>query len=317
MSIKHRTIGKGVLAALKLTGMAAMALSFIMMTVLAGCDNGAGPGPGEENEFTITSAAEWNAAIAAIEAAGGGTFSAPKEYLMTITGTISLPGRDIRYAHDATIQASYISITLKGAGTLSLSSEGSLFTVGDLSQYSNIYDQTLIIDGPTLRGIDENAYALVCVYDGALELRSGTITGNTNEGYGGGVYMGEDAGSFTMSGGTISGNEAGQHGGGVCMERDAGSFTMSGGTISGNETGECGGGVYITVDFDKTGGTIYGSDASEADNKNTASDTDGHAVYYVKSNYYYRDLTLDDSDDISTSTLPETGTGNNWTKKES
>jgi hypothetical protein len=37
MSIKHRTIAKGVLAALKLTGVTAMALSFIMMLVLAGC----------------------------------------------------------------------------------------------------------------------------------------------------------------------------------------------------------------------------------------------------------------------------------------
>jgi hypothetical protein len=51
MSIKHRTGSKGVLAALKLTGMAAMVLSFIMMAVLAGCptedDSSSGGGGGK------------------------------------------------------------------------------------------------------------------------------------------------------------------------------------------------------------------------------------------------------------------------------
>jgi hypothetical protein len=50
MSIKHRTGSNGVLAALKLTGVAAMALPFIMMMVLAGCpteDDGGGGIPAE------------------------------------------------------------------------------------------------------------------------------------------------------------------------------------------------------------------------------------------------------------------------------
>jgi hypothetical protein len=49
MCIKHRTIAKGVLAALKLTGAAALALPFITMLVLAGCpteDDSGGEGGG-------------------------------------------------------------------------------------------------------------------------------------------------------------------------------------------------------------------------------------------------------------------------------
>jgi hypothetical protein len=53
MSIKHRTGVERVLAALKLTGAAAMALSFIMMLVLAGCDTGGDDPGGGDGSFTV------------------------------------------------------------------------------------------------------------------------------------------------------------------------------------------------------------------------------------------------------------------------
>jgi hypothetical protein len=54
MSIKHRTGVERVLVALKLTGAAAMALSFIMMMVLAGCSPEPDPGdPAMSGTITI------------------------------------------------------------------------------------------------------------------------------------------------------------------------------------------------------------------------------------------------------------------------
>jgi hypothetical protein len=88
---------------------------------------------------------------------------------------------------------------------------------------------------------------------------------------------------------------------------------MEGGTISGN-TGVLGGGVGVWGRFSKTGGTIYGSDASPTSLKNTATsgNTNGHAVHYEDSggsNQYYRNDTLDAGEDISTGDLSV-----NWTK---
>jgi hypothetical protein len=79
MTIKHRAIGNGVLAALKLTGVAAMALPFIMMTVLAGCDNAAGPGPVSTGRTYTVSA---NGSVSAATTLLSITFAEP-EYGLT------------------------------------------------------------------------------------------------------------------------------------------------------------------------------------------------------------------------------------------
>jgi hypothetical protein len=70
---------------------------------------------------------------------------------------------------------------------------------------------------------------------------------------------------------------------------------MSGGSISGN-TADSGGGVYTNSGsvFNKSGGTIFGSDGG--DNKNTATAVgSGHAVYINSSGWIlppYRDTTI-------------------------
>jgi hypothetical protein len=202
-----------------------------------------------------------------------------------------------------------VMITLKGSGgerTVNLSGNGSLFTVGD--------GVTLVLDdGVTLKGHSNNA-SLVSVnsggtlllkdgakisdntasaayyggggvsVSGTFEMSGGTISGNTASSYyygGGGVYV-DSSGMFEMSGGTISDNTASAYyssvpfstGGGVYV---SGMFEMSGGTISGN-TASTGGGVYVSGTFTKqSGGTIYGSNASDS-LKNTAR-IYGHAVY--------------------------------------
>jgi uncharacterized repeat protein (TIGR02543 family) len=175
-----------------------------------------------------------------------------------------------------------VSIRIVGGDTehtISLSSSGSLFTVGSgvtLTLGNNL----------TLQGLSDNMASLVMVNSGGtLTMETGSkITGNRNYSsstYGGGVNVASN-GTFTMSGGAISGNStssSSSSGGGVFV---SGTFTMSDGTISGNTAySSSGGGVSVSSSgtFTKqSGGAIYGSDA-ESGLKNTAGNDNGHAVY--------------------------------------
>jgi hypothetical protein len=170
------------------------------------------------------------------------------EYTVTLTADETITPATLSY------NGKTVSITLVGSAserTVSLSANGSLFTVGSkvtLTLGNNV----------TLQGKSGNNAALVRVNSGgALKMNTGSkITGNAGGGDGGGVYV--SGGTFTMSGGTISGNEvrsdsSSYGGGGVCVV--GGTFTMSGGTISGNKglygmsyiyTRDAGGGVYVS-----------------------------------------------------------------------
>jgi uncharacterized repeat protein (TIGR02543 family) len=168
------------------------------------------------------------------------------------------------------------------------------------------------------------------MYGGDFIMSGGEISGNTASG-GGGVYI--DNGSFTMGSGKISGNTSTSSGGGVYVVSfyNGGGFIMNGGEISGNTASSSGGGVYVGdgmesayVDsyFRKTGGLIYGdTDTAHTpgSTENTAAggNTYGHAVYFsaFAGNRYYRDAALNAGDNISTTAVPASGTGNNWTKK--
>jgi hypothetical protein len=165
-------------------------------------------------------------------------------------------------------------------------------------------------------------------------MTGGTISGNT-AGRGGGVC--EIGGTFILQGGTISGNAASNMsrysngGGGVYVAHNGTSFAMTGGVISGN-TAKFGGGVYVWQGtFTKTGGTIYGDADHIPGNGNatdntatdpTNPDINGHAALYDNSSfisdYYYRNETLPDdaSGNISAANVPNSGAGNNWTKKQ-
>ena len=195
----------------------------------------------------ITTTQEWNDARTQLNGKTG-------SYTLNIGGSFSVAGSTAN-----TFSSAYgSSVTLKGSGTLSLSSSGNILRMSSSGQ-------TLIIDSPnlTLRGLSSNNTSLVYVNGGRLELRNGTITGNTNVGtsggsnvYGGGVYVADGAG-FTMSGGSISSNTASttgtynSWGGGVYVYRVT--FTMTGGTITSNTasgssssgSGGFGGGVYV------------------------------------------------------------------------
>jgi hypothetical protein len=173
-------------------------------------------------------------------------------------------------------------------------------TVVAINSSSSIYS------GTTPRAVGGGVYV---ENTGNFIMNNGTISNNGAYSAkfptaGGGVYAGPPptiSGSFylgdefIMNGGTISGNTASSssvlatsstYGGGVAAWY--GKFTMKGGTISGNTVTTAdiclGGGVHVLyntlTNFIKTGGTIYGSNASPTYLQNTAKNTNsGHAVY--------------------------------------
>jgi len=195
-------------------------------------------------------------------------------------------------------------IGLDSNRTITLSSNGSLFTVGvnamlsleenitlkglatnnrplvKVNQYGNLYmSNGSVITGNTntTSGSDSSLIGGgVNVYGGNLTMIGGKITGN--KAYrGGGVYAG--GGRFYMTGGEISGNTAtttglGGEGGGVLLANNAPNtgctFTMSGGTITSN-TAVYGGGVTLIGN----GAFIMNSPAKKANiYGNTATSTD-------------------------------------------
>ena len=116
----------------------------------------------------------------------------------------------------------------------------------------------------------------VYVSGGEFHMYGGSISGNTENTYGGGVYVYGGNSKFNMYGGTISGNNATKGGGGVYVSAGA-TFTMNGNaSVTGNNaTGSAGtsGGVYV-VD-----GTFTMNDNATISD-NTAELTDGGVGVY-------------------------------------
>ena len=122
--------------------------------------------------------------------------------------------------------------------------------------------------------------------DFAFTMNGGTISDNTADQCGGGVYGYSSGTVLKIDGGTISGNKSGYGGGGVYVESSlvmtggtisenysnygsgvyvvsSSTFTLSGGTISGNTAKYDGGGVEVYGTFTMEGGTISGNTAIE------------------------------------------------------
>jgi len=212
----------------------------------------------------ITSLDEYNAALSAIRSGGNNG-----NYFLNLSGTINIiePLSAAPTASTGFGTATDITVTLTGSGTLSTAAAGSIFRLGS--------GQTLVINSKdlTLLGNENNTFALVYAQNGAaMELKNGTITGNTsssnvNINSGSGVFT---AGTFIMEGGEISGNTA-EFGGGVFINTN-GSFTMNGGEISGNTVVDSGGGVYV---MNNAGFTMNAGKISN----NTASNGGGGGVF--------------------------------------
>lgn len=85
-----------------------------------------------------------------------------------------------------------------------------------------------------------------------LNIKGGTLTGNSAQQFGGGVFL-YQATNVTISGGTISKNKALRSGGGVCL-REGSAVKQTGGSIE-NNVAKVGGGIYSGT-YTMTGGVI-------------------------------------------------------------
>jgi hypothetical protein len=208
--------------------------------------------------FNVYNETTWNAACSAIQSGGN-----DKNYVITLTGDVSIPGS----SSGGVIPVAYtfgsvtgITVSLRGANILSLSSSGRLLSMGD--------NQNLVLRGSTLNGKTSNNASLLFISGGNFTMHDGIITGNSSSStQGGGVYI--TNGNFTMNGGVISDNSSVYtRGGGVHITN--GNLTMNSGEISGNSGN---GGVYITNgDFTMNNGKISG---------NTSSSYGGNGGVYV------------------------------------
>jgi hypothetical protein len=244
------------------TFMAILAIFGIVVVFIA-CDNGNGkttdPSGTLATELSVGSVDEWDTALATIQNGMNGVDAdSPKEYQLNVNGNIDIPGN----SNFGNVQ--HIKVTVNGNGTLSLSSNGSIFFLRK--------NQNLIIDSTNLilQGKDSNNGPIIYNYGGILEMQNGTIRdNNTNSSPGGGGVYVTNNGVFNMSGGNINGNTINQ-GGGVCID-DNSIFIMSGGNINGNTTRYVGGGVYVrSGTFTMSGGSI---------SDNTVTENAGGGVY--------------------------------------
>jgi hypothetical protein len=232
-------------------GAGGLALFCCVLFIFSACPTPTDGGDDNPVIITIANTTQWEGALSRIKTGGNG-----KTYELIIAGSFGVPPS----AAPSFGTAFGITVTLKGSGTLSLSSDDTLFFIYGSSSTKG---QTLIIDGDiTLKGRADNSSNgwMVIVDDyGSLWLKEGTITENG----GGGVYV--TGGNFYMPGGEISDNEAAT-GGGVYV--DSGSFIMSeNGKIS-NNTATNGGGVYVASGgyFRMEGGEISGNTANGSPN---------------------------------------------------
>ena len=96
---------------------------------------------------------------------------------------------------------------------------------------------------------------------GVVNMKGGTISGNSTTSKAGAGINVSTNGKLTMSGGKIQNNTSAETGGGIC---NLGTLEISGGKISGNTTKYSGGGIYNSAQGKGTtitGGTISGNTA--------------------------------------------------------
>ena len=154
------------------------------------------------------------------------------------------------------------------------------------------------------------------------------LTGQGNMlGIGGSQTLIIDSDDLTFEGLTNGINDVTQNNNAsIIRVGSSGQLELRNGIIANNNSGSsaAGGGVFISyassnTGFTKTGGIIYGNDASNAVDNNNAPQNMGHAVGYraVDGALYYHDATLEEGDNLSTNDPLPTNSGETlggWTK---
>ena len=197
------------------------------------------------------------------------------EYTIVLNANQDLSSQNLSYSGK-----NNITIHLRGSGTKRTVSFDSY---SDISIGTGV---TLILDNNiTLQG-EYNDSALININSfGTLIMNEGSVICENDNAWsfnnGGAVYVG-DNGNFIMNGGTISDNSANNYGGGVYVA--GGTFTMNNGTISGNSVdsySSYGGGVYIGENgtFTMNDGLIFGNTISSYGNPAYDASACGGGVY--------------------------------------
>ncbi|MCL2721785.1 MAG: AIM24 family protein [Treponema sp.] len=310
-------------------------------------------------EIRINNTEDWTSALRTIANSGNN-----KRYTLVINDRIAVPGdfgvedpnmpgdsgglerniANVGYYSFSFGNASNITVTLRGNGTLFLSSPGYMFrikggqTLTIDSEHLTLQGLSMFVRGPS---INNNSPIIDIMTDsngrgGNLNLINGTLCYNVNEGIGGGGVSVGYGGTFTMSGGRISDNMTLEiFGGGGVLVWNGGSFIMRGGTIISNiasfrsftgapPSGRGGGVSILYGSFVKTGGIIYGNDAADVEDSNLANF--GQAVYFVTPDantggyYFFCNHSLDATrnGNISTrDTLPSRNdqSARNWSRR--
>ena len=198
---------------------------------------------------------------------------------VTVTNNrFTMPASDVTVHATFITEWAWLNKQLAAGGTVTLQKD---FTAAETDGYLLVPENvtvTLDLNGFTLdRNLTEAvADGYVIKVNGTLILNdssasgTGVITGGNCSSYCGGVYV-DCAGTFTMSGGSITNNTAESYGGGVFLTNSSsskGSFTMTGGSITNNTAESYGGGVYVLGDssskgsFTMTGGSITNNTAN-------------------------------------------------------
>ena len=180
------------------------------------------------------------------------------------TLTIDLNGHTIKGVGDS---ADYI-FNISGGGSLTVkdSSEaknGKILVTRVYEDYEEVIivneGGKLTLDSGTLQGNEDDDCRLIAVESGTFIMNGGSVTGNTYNGDGAGIYINE--GSFTMNGGSISNNHGdndNDYGGAIFFDGSTDSrLYIRGGEIFGNSAYD-GGAVYLDDGYAEfTGGKIY------------------------------------------------------------
>ena len=210
-----------------------------------------------------------------------------------VNGTVKLD-RDVNISSEYKLDANRsLTIDLNGHTISGVGKEseyifnilsGSTMTIKDTSEAQNgriiatkvneDYEEAILVskggkltlESGILQGNEDEDCRIVTVESGTFTMNGGSVTGNTYDGNGAGIYINE--GSFTMNGGTVSDNTNDSfsgYGGGLYFDGSSTSkLIIKGGEFFGNSAA-IGGAIYLDDgNAEITGGRIYKNTAIES-----------------------------------------------------
>jgi transcriptional regulator with XRE-family HTH domain len=165
---------------------------------------------------------------------------------------------------------------------------------GNYAYRGTIYNDgdggTLIVSNSTISGNSANAEGGGIYNVGKMTVNNSTISDNSASAPGGGIY---NEGEMAVSNSTISGNSTHLEGGGI---RNAGTLTVSNSTISGNSASGDGGGIANFKKMTVSNSTITGNSAKDQSVFSAGRSSNGGGIFnYVDSTLIVSNSTISDN----------------------